>query len=140
MKKYVLIAMAIIALTSLSTVCSLDFDTSAVPGLNVTSDVDGAFSASQAENKTLMIVFDQDNCVYCDIFKSDVLSNPEVQSELDENYIVLLVDINRNPDIADEYDVYGTPATQFIDSDGHEIHRIEGYVDSDEFLKALKEI
>lgn len=87
-----------------------------------------------------MIFFDQDSCVYCDIFNEDVLSNRDVQKELNENYIVLLVDINKNPNIAAKYKVYGTPTTQFLDSHGKEIYKIDGYIDSGEFLKALKEI
>ena len=74
------------------------------------------------------------------MFKDDVLNNAEIQKELNEKCIVVLVDINRNPDIAVKYDVYGTPTVQFLDSNGDEITKIEGYVDSNEFSKALKEI
>lgn len=140
MKKHVLIVLAVAMLTLTSVVYALDFDDSQISGLNVTTDIDGAFSESKAQNKTLAIIFDQDNCVYCDMFKDDVLSNRDVQKELNEHYIVLLVDINKNPDIATKYKVYGTPITQFLDSNGKEIYKIEGYVTGDEFLKDLREI
>ena len=140
MKKHVLIVLAVAMLTLTSVVYALDFDDSQISGLNVTTDIDGAFSESKAQNKTLAIIFDQDNCVYCDMFKDDVLSNRDVQKELNEHYIVLLVDINKNPDIATKYKVYGTPITQFLDSNGKEIYRVEGYVTGDEFLKDLREI
>ena len=140
MKKHVLIVLAVAMLTLTSVAYALDFDDSQISGLNVTTDIDGAFSESKAQNKTLAIIFDQDNCVYCDMFKDDVLSNRDVQKELNEHYIVLLVDINKNPDIATKYKVYGTPITQFLDSNGKEIYRVEGYVTGDEFLKDLREI
>lgn len=140
MKKHVLIVLAVAMLTLTSAVYALDFDDSQISGLNVTTDIDGAFSESKAQNKTLAIIFDQDNCVYCDMFKDDVLSNRDVQKELNEHYIVLLVDINKNPDIATKYKVYGTPITQFLDSNGKEIYKIKGYVTGDEFLKDLREI
>lgn len=140
MKKHVLIVLAVAMLTLTSAVYALDFDASQISGLNVTTDIDGAFSESQTQNKTLAIIFDQDNCVYCDMFKDDVLSNRDVQKELNEHYIVLFVDINKNPDIATKYKVYGTPITQFLDSNGKEIYKIEGYVTGDEFLKDLREI
>lgn len=140
MKKHVLIVLAVAMLTLTSAVFALDFDDSQISGLNVTTDIDGAFSESKAQNKTLAIIFDQDNCVYCDMFKDDVLSNRDVQKELNEHYIVLLVDINKNPDIATKYKVYGTPITQFLDSNGKEIYKIKGYVTGDEFLKDLREI
>lgn len=140
MKKCVLIILAIGFLTLTSAVCAVDFDDSIILGLNVTTDIDDAFDASKSENKTLMIIFDQDSCIYCDMFKSDVLANPDVQKDLNENYIVLLVDINRNPDIAAKYKVFGTPTTQFLDAEGKQIHQVEGYVSGDEFIKVLKEI
>lgn len=140
MKKYFLISAFVILITLTSAVYSVDFENNTIPGLNITTDVDGAFDTSQIENKTVAILFDQESCVYCDMLKEDVLSNPGVQKQLNENFVVVVVDINKNPEIADEYDVYGTPVIQFVDSSGHEITKIEGYVDSNEFLQFLKEI
>ena len=140
MKRYVLISAVVMLIALTSAVYSVDFEDNTISGLNITTDVEGAFDISQSENKTLAILFDQDSCVYCEMLKDDVLSNPDVQKQLNENFVVLLVDINRNPDIAAEYDVYGTPTIQFIDPNGHEISKIEGYVDSSEFMHALKEI
>ena len=140
MKRYVLISAVIMFIALTSAVYSVDFENNTISGLNITTDVDGAFDISQNENKTLAIIFDQDSCVYCEMLKDDVLSNPEVQKQLNENFVVVLVDINKNPEIAAKYDVYGTPTVQFVDSNGQEINKIEGFVDSNEFLQTLKEI
>lgn len=140
MKKYVLILMALMLLASTSAVYSVNFENTTIPGLNMTTDIDGAVNMSQTENKSLAIIFDQDSCVYCDMLKEDVLSNLDVQKQLNEDYIVLLVNINENPKFADKYKVYGAPVIKFINPDGKVIHGIDGYVDSGEFLKELKEI
>ena len=140
MKRYVLITSAIIILTLTLTVGAVNFENTTIEGLNITDDIDGAFSEAQSQNKSIALIFDQDSCVYCEMLKDDVLSNPDIQKELNEKYIVVLVDINRNPDIAVNYDVFGTPTVQFLDSNGSEMSKIEGYVDSNEFSKALKEI
>jgi thiol:disulfide interchange protein DsbD len=140
MKKHILILTILMLIASASVVYSANFENKTIPGLNITTDVDEAFDASQNENKTLVIIFDQDSCVYCDMLKKDVLSNSDVQKQLNENYVVLLADVNKNPDIASKYDVFGTPAVQFIASNGTNLTKIEGYVDSGEFLKELKEI
>jgi thioredoxin-related protein len=50
------------------------------------------------------------------------------------------VDINKNPDIAYRYKVFGTPTIQFLDSNGNDIGKIEGNVDRDEFLQTIREI
>lgn len=140
MKKYVMIVFAVMLLALTSAVYSIDFDSSQIQGLNITTDVDGALDMAKSENKTVMMVFDQDSCVYCDMFKKDVLSNPDIQKELNEKCVVLFVDIHKHPDIANKYKVFGTPSTQFLDSNGNEITKVEGYVDADEFSNTLKEI
>lgn len=140
MKKYVLILMAVMLLAAVSAVYSADFEDSTVTGLNMTTDIDAAFNASQSESKPVVIIFDQESCVYCDMLKEQVLSNADVQKELNGNYVVLMVDVNKNPDFAAKYDVVGTPIIKFVDSTGKLIDGIDGFVGSDEFIKELKEI
>lgn len=141
MKKYILIGLLLtVLLTFTLTVSAVDFDDKAIPGLNVTTDVDGAFNLSHSQNKTLAIIFDQDSCYYCDLLKKDVLSDKNVQKELNDKCIVLIVDINKNPKVAAKYNVFGTPVVLFVDSNGKTLQKIEGYVGSDVFLDAVKAI
>ena len=108
--------------------------------LSQTNDLNNVLSNATIENKTVMLVFDQDNCVYCDMFKKDTLNNLEVQKALNESFIVVMVDINKNPDLANKYHVFGTPASVFLNGNGSEIHRIDGYVGASEFLSELRKI
>lgn len=140
MKKYILICSVMLLLTLTVTVSATDFENTTIKGLNITSDVDGAFSEAQNHNKSIALIFDQDSCVYCDMLKDNVLSNSDIQKELNEKYVIVLVDINKNPNVAAKYKVFGTPAVIFLDSNGKEISEINGYVESNEFLKTLKEI
>ena len=140
MKKYVFILMAIMLLAVAPAVYSADFENSTIPGLNMTTDIDLAMNAAQSENKSVAIFFDQASCAYCDMLKNNVLSNSDVQKQLNENYVFLLVDINENPKFADKYWVYGTPIIKFIEPSGKVTHEIQGYIEADEFLKELKEI
>ena len=140
MKKYVLIVFAVMLLALTSAVYSIDFDSSQIQGLNITTDIDGALNMAKSENKTVMMVFEKDDCVYCDMFKKDVLSNSDVQNVLNGKCVVLFVDIYKHPDIANKYKVFGTPSIQFLDSNGNELTKIEGYAGADEFLNTLKEI
>ncbi len=141
MKKYILIGLVLSVLLTLTmAVSAVDFDSQAIPGLNVTTDVDGAFNLSQTHNKTVAIIFDQDSCVYCDMLKDNVLSDKNVQKELNEKCIVLLVDINKNPQMATKYNVFGTPTVHFVDGNGKTVQKIEGYVESNEFLDVIKGI
>lgn len=109
-------------------------------GLNATSNITQALDNATLENKTVMLVFDQDSCYYCDLFKNDVLSDENVQKELNEKYIVAVSDVNQEPQLAGQLRVVGTPTIVFLDSNASEINRIDGYLPADEFLDVIKEI
>ena len=134
-----LISLIILAAISLSAVYSAD-STQLVDGLNATSDLNQALTDAASQNKTAFLLFDQSSCYYCDLLKQDVLSNSDVQKELNENFIVVCIDVNKNATLAGQHKVVGTPDCIFLDSTGKEVHRIDGYLPADEFLNSIKEI
>lgn len=138
MKKLVILA-ALILIICAGSIASVSASTS-INGLNTTDDLNQALKDAKDLNKTVAIVFDQDSCVYCEMLKDDVLSNPQVQKVLNEKCIVVIVDVNKNPDVASKYKVFGTPGTVFVKSDGSEISRVEGYLPANEFLNSIKGI
>lgn len=133
------ILMILAVLASLS--CAFSMDTNQiVDGLNATTNVTEAINIADAENKAILLIFDQDSCYYCDLLKSNVLTDKEVQNELNENYIVTIVEVNEYPQLAGEFQIVGTPTIVVLDSNLTETARIGSYVEADEFLSALKEI
>jgi len=140
-KRHLIVCLILfIAIISISSVTGIDYNDQVVDGLNSTLDIEQAFNDSQINNKSVLLIFDQDTCYYCDLFKQDVLSDEDVQSQLNENFIVVFVDINEQYTVAEQLQVMGTPTSAILDSNGQEIARIDGYVSSDDFLDAIKEI
>jgi len=139
MKKYAIFLIVLIAAMSISAVSSIDAN-QIVDGLNSTSNITQALDECKLQNKTLCIYFEQDSCYYCDLFKSDVLSNRDVQKELNDRFVFTNIDINKYPQLAGQLRVVGTPTVVFLDSNSTEIQRVDGYVPGDEFMKTLKEI
>lgn len=141
MKNYRLFIFLIILMVgvSISSVSGIDSN-QIVNGLNASSDLNQSLMDAEAQNKTVMLLFDQDSCYYCDLLKQDVLSNSNVQKELNDKCIVVDIDVNKQPQLAAKYKVVGTPMIVFLDSNSNEIHKIEGYVSADEFLNSIKEI
>lgn len=134
MKKifFVLLILAILAVS-----VSVSF---ASDSLNNTTDLNKAIEQAKADNKGIMLVFDQKNCHYCDEMKEKTFSNPDVISKINKDYITVFIDINENSQIAAKYKVFGTPTTIFLDSNQKQIGKIEGFVDADDFLSELKGI
>lgn len=131
--KKILYVLFVIAILTCSVSVSFAADT-----INNTTDLNQAVSQAQKDNKTIMLVFDQDGCYYCDLLKKDVLSNNDVISKLNEGFITVVVDINSHPQLAAKYHVVGTPTMIFLDSNQKEINKIEGYIDAGEFLNTIK--
>lgn len=140
MKKYIILFLIAIAVISVSAVSGADFDGQIVDGLNSTSDIAQGLDDAKINNNSIMLIFGQDSCYYCDLLKEEVLSDEEVQKELNGNFNVVFVDVNEHYDIAAEFEVMGTPTCVIIDTNGHELGRIDGYVSSDEFLDYVREI
>ena len=92
------------------------------------------------KRKPILVVFQQEDCEWCELLVDKVLSNPEVQKELNKRFIVTFVDMNENYKLADEYKILGTPTEVFLDYEGNEIDRIQGYEREDKFMTKLKEI
>ena len=79
MKKYLLISLFILILTSTIAVSAVDFENTTIKGLNITTDYDGAFSEAQNQIRSIVVIFDQASCQYCEMLKENVLSNSTVQ-------------------------------------------------------------
>ncbi len=106
--------------------------------LKSSDDFTQAINQAQTENKNIVVIFEQEGCVYCDILKDNTLIDSRVIDELNNNFVLVFVDINEYPELASEYDVYGTPTISILDSSQQQLGRIEGYVDADDFLEMLQ--
>ena len=138
-KLLMLLLLIIIASFSIQATFSLDTQ-ELVNGINSTSDLTQALEEAGNTNKSVLLIFDQASCYYCDLLKSNTLSDANVQKEINEKYIVVDVDVNKEASLAAKYQVVGTPMIIILDSNGNQQGKIEGYVDANEFLAELKEI
>lgn len=116
------------------------YDDKYIDGLNVSFDLEQSLKDAKLENKTVMVIFDQKSCVYCEILKENTLTDSKVQDLINEKYIPTIVDVNKNPMIASNYNVYGTPTIVFVSGDEDFVYQIDGYLDAEEFLDELNQI
>ena len=140
-KKIIIIILLILAGTFILYVLSDNTSNEQITdGLNTTTNFKQALNDAKTQNKKVLLIFDKNNCYYCDLLKEDTLSDLEVQKILNKYYIVVVIDVNKESKLAAEYKIYGTPNLIFLDKNNKEIHRINGYVPANEFLDTLKEI
>lgn len=116
------------------------YEGSYIEGLYFCNDLDKAFEDAQAHHRNVMIIFDGAACIYCEYLKEDTLTDPDVQHEINENYIILITETSESPELSQQLDIYGTPTTVIFDENGKELGRIEDYEPPEEYLNHLKDI
>ena len=116
------------------------YEGSYIEGLYFCNDLDKAFEDAQAHHRNVMIIFDGAACIYCEYLKEDTLTDPDVQHEISENYIILITETSESPELSQQLDIYGTPTTVIFDENGKELGRIEDYEPPEEYLNHLKDI
>ena len=90
------------------------------------------------EKKTVFLHFTAEWCYYCGVMEKETFKDPAIISSLNENFISIKVDYDRETRTSEYYRVKGLPDTIFIDEDGQIIGRRPGYIPS-ELLKRILE-
>ena len=116
------------------------YEGSYIEGLYFCNDLKHAFEDAKAHHRNVMIVFDGAACIYCEYLKEDTLTDPAVQKEINDNYIILITETSESPELTSQLNVYGTPTTVILDENANELGRIEEYEPPEEFLAHMKEI
>ena len=70
----------------------------------------------------------------------DTFQDPSVVSYLNENFIAIRVDFDKEGDIASWYGVRGLPSTWFLTQTGERISDVPGYIPPQALLSMLKEV
>lgn len=95
-----------------------------------------ALSVSKTNNKMLMIKLTADNCKYCIKMDKEVLVDKEVQTFLDENFISLTVNVDKET-IPLGVKRTITPSFIFVNNKGKIISKVPGSWNKKDFLEIL---
>lgn len=99
----------------------------------------GREQASQT-GKMLLINFTADWCRYCRKMKKETYTEPEVIAYVSEHFVPVMVDTQKERQIATEYYVRGLPTIWFLTSEGERISNLPGFVDAPTYLQVLRYI
>lgn len=86
-----------------------------------------ALQKAKTNDKEVFAVFESDTCTYCHQLRQNTLNDAQIMDKLNESYVVVIINVNDNPEIAGKYNVYSTPTMFILDSEGNELKSIEGY-------------
>ena len=105
--------------------------------IDTAGNLSEALQKAKSSDKKVFAVFESDTCVYRKQLRQNTLNDATVMEKLNESYVVTIVNINDNPEIASKYDVYSTPTMLILDSDGKELRSITGYYGPDELISKI---
>ena len=90
------------------------------------------------EKKRVFLHFYADWCYYCKKMAKETFHDPSVVSFLDENFIAIRVDVEKQKKITSSYDVRGVPTTWILEEKGDKIGPMLGYIPPGKFILMLK--
>lgn len=101
-------------------------------------DLTAALASSSKDNKPVVAVVGADWCGFCHKFQDRTLPNDLVQKEL-KDWRVTLVDGDsaEGKKTVQKYSVGGLPTILFLDTDGSEVNRVVGFVEPEDFVRAI---
>lgn len=92
------------------------------------------------EKKNVFLNFYADWCGFCKKMDRETFKDPTVISYLNENFISVRVNSDKELDVARQYYVTGLPVSWFIAENGEKISSLPGYVPADLLVNILKYI
>ena len=97
------------------------------------------FTASKKEKRPVLMFFEADWCPHCRTMKGTTLASPSVIKMINENYIPVMVDIDKNKDIAQQYYVMKLPTFLVLDGNQKAIDSFVGELSIVDFMGKLSD-
>ena len=104
----------------------------------VWTDYEKGVSMAKQQDKKVFLYFHADWCTYCKKMELTTFKDQGIIDYLNENFIAITVDSDKEKKIASRFGVRGLPTTWFLKSDMDKLSSMPGYIDSNRLLTILK--
>jgi thioredoxin-related protein len=88
--------------------------------------------------RKFFVYFHADWCTYCHKLEKDTFSNADVADYINTNYTPVLIDSDKEKQLAARFRVQGLPDLRFLDARGQDIARWPGFIESGPLLDLLR--
>lgn len=101
-------------------------------------DYETALQKGKEAQRPLFIFFTSPWCYQCTEMKRKVFQNKEIVSILNERFLLVEVDVSQNKKLKEDFRIYFTPTSLFLDIHGKPIIDVKGYIPTNRFRKLLR--
>ncbi len=84
------------------------------------------------KSRPLLINFGTETCFWCKKLDAGTFVDPEIRGLLNERFIPLKIDANRNADLAEKLNIRNYPTLVFASADGRILGYQEGFLEAAE--------
>ena len=102
-------------------------------------DFTAALEEATAKKSVIMADFYTDWCGWCKKLDAETHANKDVV-ELAKPFVCVKINGDKNIALVERYNVHAYPTIIFLNSDGTEVKRVNGYINSQEFIEMMKQI
>ncbi len=99
---------------------------------------DEGVAMAKAEKKKIFLYFHAAWCGYCHKMDASTFKDAKVIDYLNNNYITIKVDSDKETKIASTYGVRGLPTSWFLEENSDKLSSMPGYIDAKRLLTILK--
>ena len=87
--------------------------------INWVEDYDVGVNLAKQQNKPILLAFHKRNISFCQVMEQYVYNSPEAIKYVETNFIPIVIDVDKQPEIAKQYNVdyYPTYYVEYPDSD-----------------------
>ncbi len=96
------------------------------------------FERARAENRIILVNVVATWCHWCHVMEETTYRDPAVAELLATHFVVVRVDSDARPDVAERYREWGWPATAFLSPDARPVLELRGYRNPQAFAAILR--
>ncbi len=142
LKKWIFASLALVVLFASYVAQSTVTDAGklTLKGVTFNTNLTAAIETAKIKDKPVFVYIRSEYCGWCRKFEEETFTNQTVVKTLNENFVLVSLDIDKQKNETRNFGVYGTPTMIFLDSNGTGLKRIPGYTDNGTFLGVMNEI
>lgn len=95
---------------------------------------------AKSEHKKIFLNFHAEWCGFCTKMNKETFTNPALIAYMNQNFIPIKVDSDRESSLAKRYRVQGLPTSWFLTDKGEQIASQPGFVAADNLLSMMQYI
>jgi protein disulfide-isomerase len=106
-------------------------------GIAWRSDFEAAKREAAASGRLVLLHFSGPGCAPCRAMEQSVFNRTDVALAVEQSYVPVAVDVQRNPALKQQYDIRGIPADVIVTADAQLVNKSVGFRSAPDYVAAL---